>query len=127
MYTMSQRLYTVSVEVKFTRMGIVLGGSLTVKNQWELLTGDDGVWFLGYYSLYVNLLKCSVVPEVLEIHVVPSDEVRIVPLSPTPTNNGLEVVGVVEDSSFSLQEMKVRLKRDIKIMYKTLFIFSLYQ
>ena len=63
---------------------------------------------------------------------VPSDEVRIVPLSPTATNNGLEVVVVVVvvvvsvDSSFSPQEMMVRLKRDIKIMYKTLFIFFLH-
>ena len=24
-------------------LGILLGGCLTVKNQWELLTGDDGV------------------------------------------------------------------------------------
>jgi len=34
----------------------------------------------------------------------------MVPELPTETNNGLEVVGVVEDSSFSLQEMMVRLK-----------------
>ena len=26
-------------------MGILLGGCLTVKNQWGLLTGDDGVGF----------------------------------------------------------------------------------
>ena len=30
-------------------MGIVLGGHLTVKNQWELLTGDDGEWKDGKY------------------------------------------------------------------------------
>ena len=34
------------------------------------------------------------------------------------------VVVVVVDSSFSLQEKTVRLKRDMRIMYKTLFIFS---
>jgi hypothetical protein len=61
--------------------------------------------------------------------VVPSDEVRIVPLSPTATNNGLVgvVVVVSVDSSFLAQEMTVRLKRNIKIMYKTLFIFFLHQ
>ena len=53
---------------------------------------------------------------------VPSDEVRMVPLSPTATNNGLEVVVVVVvavesvDSSFSAQEMTVRLKREIRKM-----------
>ena len=35
------------------------------------------------------------------------------------------VVSVV-DSSSSLQEMMVRLKRDMRIMYKTLFIFVLH-
>ena len=48
---------------------------------------------------------------------VPSDEVRMVPELPTETNNGLEVVGVVEDSSFSLQEKMMKLKRNTeKIM-----------
>ena len=75
-------------------------------------------------------MRYSIVPEVLEVHVVPSDEVRIVPLSPTATNNGLEVVVVVVvavesvDSSFSAQEMTVRLKREIRKMCKILFIFS---
>tara|TARA_B110000014_G_scaffold223995_1_gene181961 strand:- start:591 stop:743 length:153 start_codon:yes stop_codon:yes gene_type:complete len=40
---------------------------------------------LGYYSLYVTLLKCSDVPEVLEVQVVASDEVRMVPDLPTAT------------------------------------------
>ena len=53
----------------------------------------------------------------------------MVPELPTETNNGLEVVVVVVvvsvvDSSFSPQEMIVRLKRDMRIMYKILFIFS---
>ena len=48
---------------------------------------------------------------------VPSEEVRMVPELPTETNNGLEVVGVVEDSSFSLQEKMMKLKRNTeKIM-----------
>ena len=51
------------------------------------------------------------VPEVLDVHVIPSEEVRMVPELPTETNNGLEVVGVVEDSSFSLQEKMMKLKR----------------
>ncbi len=42
-----------------------------------------------------------------------------------------EVVGVVEEPLSLLlsllQEMIVRLKRDMRIMYKTLFIFSLHQ
>ena len=35
------------------------------------------------------------------------------------------VVSVVDSSLSSLQEMKVKLKRDMRIMYKTLFIFLL--
>ena len=60
------------------------------------------------------MLKLSDDPEVLEVHVVPSEEVRIVPLSPTLTNNPVEVV--VEPSSLLLQEMKVELKRRINEM-----------
>ena len=54
------------------------------------------------------------VPEVLDVQVVPSDEVRIVPLLPTDTNETLEVVVLLE-SLFLAQEMTVRLKRDIRI------------
>ena len=63
------------------------------------------------------------VPEVLEVQVVPSDEVRMVALSPTTTNNPLDVALLL--SSLLLQEIAVRLNRDMRIMYKTLFIFSL--
>ena len=50
------------------------------------------------------------VPEVLSVHEVPSEEVRMVPLSPTLTNNSVEVV--VEPSSLLLlQEIKMELKR----------------
>jgi hypothetical protein len=39
-----------------------------------------------------------------------------------------EVVGVVEEPlSLLLQEMTVRLKRDMRIMYKNLFILFLHQ
>ena len=54
---------------------------------------------------------------------VPSDEVRMVPLAPTTTNNPLDVALLL--SSLLLQEIAVRLNRDMRIMYKTLFIFSL--
>ena len=48
----------------------------------------------------------------------PSDEVRIVPLSPTATNNPLEVLVVVLLSSllFLAQEMTVKLKRNMERM-----------
>ena len=37
------------------------------------------------YSLYVTLLKCFDVPEVLDVQLVPSEEVRMVPDTPTAT------------------------------------------
>ncbi len=77
------------------------------------------------YSLYATLFKCSDVPEVLEVQVVPSDEVRMVPLSPTTTNNPLDVALLL--SSLLLQEIAVRLKRYMRNMYKTFFIFVLHQ
>ena len=60
-----------------------------------------------------------VVPEVLDVQVVPSDEVRMVPDNPTATYNEYEVdvlsvvvlSVVVLLSSLLLQEMMVRLKR----------------
>ena len=78
------------------------------------------------------------VPEVLEHQEIPSsDEVRMVPSGPTATNDTVEshvvvvvssVVPVAEYSSLSsLQEKTVRLKRDMRIMYKTLFIFFFHQ
>ena len=74
------------------------------------------------------MLKLSDDPEVLEVHVVPSGEVRMVPELPTATNNGLDVVVVLLSSLlFLAQEMTVRLKKDMRIMYKTLFIFFLHQ
>ena len=65
------------------------------------------------------------VPEVLEVQEVPSEEVSKVPDVPTATNETLEVVVLL--SSLLLQEMMVRLKRDIRIMFKTLLIFFLHQ
>ena len=49
------------------------------KNQWGLLTGDDGVGCMGGYSIDVTPDRLDDVPEVLEVHVVPSGDVRIVP------------------------------------------------
>ena len=67
------------------------------------------------------------VPEVLEVQVVPSDEVSKVPAAPTATNETLDVVLLLLVSLFLAQEMTVRLKNDMRIMYKTLFIFFLHQ
>ena len=85
---------------------------------------------------YVTLLRLFVVPEVLEVQVVPlSDEVSMVPELPTATNETLEVVVVglsvlvvlLSSLLFLAHEMTVKLKRDMRIMYKTLFIFFLHQ
>ena len=57
-------------------------------------------------------------PEVLEVQVIPSGEVRIVPVTPTVTNNPVVVelsVLVVLDVLL-LQEMIVRLKRNTEKM-----------
>ena len=59
--------------------------------------------------------------EVLEVQVVPSEEVNKVPDVPTATNETLEVVVLL--SSLLLQEMTVRLIMVMRIMCKTLFIF----
>ena len=65
------------------------------------------------------------VPDVLSVHEVPSEEVRMVPLSPTLTNNSVEVV--VEPSSLLLQEMIVRLIRNVEKMISRFFTwFPIY-
>ena len=60
------------------------------------------------------------VPEVLLVQEVPSGEVMMVPEFPTPTNNTLEVVVelsvVVVVDLLLLQEMMVKLKRNMEIM-----------
>jgi hypothetical protein len=60
--------------------------------------------------------------------VVPSVEVRIVPVSPTATYNPLEVVvlSLVVESLFFAHEMKERLKHEISKMYKHFFILHHY-
>ena len=81
-------------------------------------------------------MRLTDVPEDLLSQEVPSDEDRIFPELPTATNFTdsvvvvvvVSVVPVAEYSSLSsLQEMTVRLKMDMKIMYKTLFIFFIHQ
>jgi len=65
-----------------------------------------------------------VVPEVLEVQVVPSDEVSKVPEAPTAINNPLDVVLLLLSSLFLAQEMTVRLKSNIRITCKIFFIYS---
>jgi len=66
-----------------------------------------------------------VVTEVLLVHDIPSEEVSMIPLSPTVTNNPVELVElVISSSSLLLQEMTVRLKRNkekIMSIYLTWF------
>jgi hypothetical protein len=85
---------------------------------------------------YATALRLFEVPEVCAVQFAPSDEVSKVPSAPTATNNPLDVVVVLSVvvllvlllvSLFLAQEMTVRLKNEIRIMYKTLFIFFLHQ
>jgi len=45
--------------VFYKKVGILLGGCLTVKNEWELIAGDDGVG-LGEYKIYHQLVDFSI-------------------------------------------------------------------
>ena len=63
------------------------------------------------------------VPEVLKVHVIPSDEMMIVPELPTETNNP-EVVSSLLDPQLTLQVLIVRLKQEIRKTNKNFFIFS---
>ena len=62
------------------------------------------------------------VPEVLKVHVIPSDEMMIVPELPTETNNP-EVVSSLLDPQLTLQVLIVRLKPEIRKTNKNFFIF----
>ena len=66
------------------------------KNYWGLLTGDDGVGLLSYtirrknegdYCGWVTSKRGFDVPDVLDVQEIPSEEVRMVPESPTVTKN----------------------------------------
>ena len=69
------------------------------------------------------------VPEVIEFQEVPlSDEVRMVPESPTETYDLVvvpEELELLDESSFFAQEMIVRLKQKISNMCKIFFIITL--
>jgi len=56
------------------------------------------------------------VPEVLEVQVIPSGEVRIVPVTPTVTNNPvvveLSVLVVLDELLDEEQDMEMKLKRN---------------
>ena len=67
------------------------------------------------------------VPEVCEVHVVPSDEVSNVPEAPTAINNPeeLSVLLLLLLSSLE-QEIRVRLKNDIRIKCKIFFILFFF-
>ena len=54
------------------------------------------------------------VPEVLSVQEVPSGEVRMVPDSPTVTNNPVELV--ISSSLLLLQDMEMKLKRNMEKM-----------
>jgi hypothetical protein len=82
---------------------------------------------------YATALRLLEVPEVCAVQFAPSDDVSKVPSAPTATYNPLDVVVVLSvvvllsSLLFLAQEMTVRLKREIRKMYKTLFIFFLHQ
>jgi len=63
-----------------------------------------------------------VVPEVLKVHVIPSDEMMIVPELPTETNNPA-VVSSLLDTQLTPQEMMVKLKQEIRKTYIIFFNF----
>ena len=60
------------------------------------------------------------IPEVLEVHEIPSEEVRMVPSQPTVTNNPvvvvLSVLVVLDELLDEVQDMEMKLKRRRKEM-----------
>ena len=70
-------------------------------------------------------LRVFDVTEVLEVQVVPSEEVSIVPDEPTATYKPLlmVVVELLDDSSFSPQEIKVKQKRSTERTMKICLIW----
>ena len=61
------------------------------------------------------------VPEVPVVHVDASDEVRMIPLSPTATNNPLEVVVLLSSLLFLAHEMMMKIKRNMEKMMSRCF------
>ena len=68
-------------------------------------------------------MRLFVVPEVLVSIVVPSDEVTMVPALPTPTNATvvLSVLVVLDELLDEVQDMEMKLKRNIEIMMRVCF------
>ena len=60
------------------------------------------------------------IPEVLEVHEIPSEEVRMVPSQPTVTNNPvvvvLSVLVVLDELLDEVQDMEMKLKRNMEKM-----------
>ena len=73
----------------------------------------------GHVEVPLTLEELLSAPELEELSSAPELE----ELSSAPELEEL----LLDESSFFAQEMTVRLKRDIRIMYKTLFIFFLHQ
>ena len=59
---------------------------------------------------------------IFNVELEPESELSVEPES---LDESSELV-LLNESSFFTQEMMVRLKRDMRMMYKTLFIFSLF-
>jgi len=63
-------------------------------------------------------LRSFDIPEVLEVHEIPSEEVRMVPSQPTVTNNPvvvvLSVLVVLDELLDEVQDMEMKLKRNIE-------------
>ena len=70
-------------------------------------------------------LSVSDVPDVLSVQVVPFVEVRMVPESPTVTNNPvvveLSVLVVLDELLDEVQDMEMKLKRNIEKMMSRCF------
>ena len=70
------------------------------------------------------------IPEVLEVHEIPSEEVRMVPSQPTVTNNQvvveLSVLVVLDELLDEVQDMEMKLKRNTeKIMSRCFTWFTI--
>jgi len=69
----------------------------------------------------VTPLSLFDVPEVLEVQVVASEEVRMVPFQPTVTNDTVVLSVLVVLDVLLLQEMMVKLKRNNEKMMSRCF------
>ena len=69
------------------------------------------------------------IPEVLEVHEIPSEEVRMVPSQPTVTNNPvvvvLSVLVVLDELLDEVQDMEMKLKRNTEKIMSICFTWFL--